>query len=36
LKAFTDVIERTTDTLGNIALVQSFARIATEASDEKM
>src|SRR3981081_59025 len=32
---FTDVIERTTDTLGNIALVQSFARIETEVSGMK-
>ncbi len=29
---YTDVAERTTDTLGNIALVQSFARIETEVS----
>src|SRR5215813_6511402 len=29
---FTDMAERTTDTLGNIALVQSFARIETEVS----
>jgi len=29
---YTDVAERTTDTLGNIALVQTFARIETEVS----
>jgi ATP-binding cassette, subfamily B, beta-glucan exporter len=29
---YTDVAERTTDTLGNIALVQSFARIESEVS----
>ncbi len=29
---YTDVAERTTDTLGNIALVQSFARIEMEVS----
>ena len=29
---YTDVAERTTDTLGNIALVQSFARVETEVS----
>ena len=29
---YTDVAERTTDTFGNIALVQSFARIETEVS----
>ena len=29
---YSDVAERTTDTLGNIALVQSFARIETEVS----
>ena len=29
---YTEVAERTTDTLGNIALVQSFARIETEVS----
>ncbi|HEY7300272.1 MAG TPA: glucan ABC transporter ATP-binding protein/ permease [Xanthobacteraceae bacterium] len=29
---FTDMAERTTDALGNIALVQSFARIETEVS----
>ena len=28
---YTDVAERTTDTLGNIALVQSFARIETRS-----
>ena len=32
---YTDVAERTTDTLGNIALVQSFARIETEVSGMK-
>src|SRR6476660_5195981 len=32
---FTEVIERTTDTLGNIAQVQSFARIETEVSGMK-
>ena len=30
-----DVAERTTDTLGNIALVQSFARIESEVSGMK-
>ena len=29
---YTDVAERTTDTLGNIALIQSFARIEIEVS----
>jgi ATP-binding cassette subfamily B protein len=29
---YTDMAERTTDTLGNIALIQSFARIETEVS----
>jgi ATP-binding cassette subfamily B protein len=29
---YTDLAERTTDTLGNIALVQSFARVETEVS----
>jgi ATP-binding cassette, subfamily B, beta-glucan exporter len=29
---YTDVAERTTDTLGNIALVQTFARVETEVS----
>jgi ATP-binding cassette, subfamily B, beta-glucan exporter len=32
---YTDVAERTTDTLGNIALVQSFARIESEVSGMK-
>jgi ATP-binding cassette subfamily B protein len=32
---YTDVAERTTDTLGNIALVQSFARIEMEVSGMK-
>jgi ATP-binding cassette, subfamily B, beta-glucan exporter len=32
---YTEVAERTTDTLGNIALVQSFARIETEVSGMK-
>jgi ATP-binding cassette, subfamily B, beta-glucan exporter len=32
---YTDVAERTTDTLGNIALVQSFARIEVEVSGMK-
>jgi ATP-binding cassette, subfamily B, beta-glucan exporter len=32
---FSDMAERTTDTLGNIALVQSFARIETEVSAMK-
>jgi ATP-binding cassette, subfamily B, beta-glucan exporter len=32
---YTDVAERTTDTLGNIALVQSFTRIETEVSGMK-
>ena len=32
---FTDMAERTTDALGNIALVQSFARIETEVSAMK-
>src|SRR5260221_6002024 len=32
---YSDVAERTTDTLGNIALVQSFARIETEVSGMK-
>jgi ATP-binding cassette, subfamily B, beta-glucan exporter len=32
---YTDVAERTADTLGNIALVQSFARIETEVSGMK-
>ncbi len=30
---YTDLAERTSDTLGNVALVQSFARIETEVSD---
>src|SRR5262249_9475461 len=29
---YSDMAERTTDTLGNIALIQSFARIETEVS----
>jgi ATP-binding cassette, subfamily B, beta-glucan exporter len=32
---YTDVAERTSDTLGNIALVQSFARIESEVSGMK-
>ncbi len=32
---YSDVAERTTDTLGNIALVQSFARIESEVSGMK-
>ena len=32
---YSDVAERTTDTLGNIALVQSFARIETEVAGMK-
>jgi ATP-binding cassette subfamily B protein len=32
---YTEVAERTTDTLGNIALVQSFARIESEVSGMK-
>src|SRR5438270_172622 len=32
---YSDVAERTTDTLGNIALVQSFARIEMEVSGMK-
>jgi ATP-binding cassette, subfamily B, beta-glucan exporter len=32
---YTDVAERTTDTLGNIALVQSFARVEMEVSGMK-
>ena len=32
---YTEVAERTTDTLGNIALVQSYARIETEVSGMK-
>ena len=32
---YSDLAERTTDTLGNIALVQSYARIETEVSDMK-
>jgi ATP-binding cassette subfamily B protein len=30
---YTDLAERTSDTLGNVAIVQSFARIETEVSD---
>ena len=29
---YTDMAERTTDTLGNIALIQSYARIESEVS----
>src|SRR5712691_3527253 len=32
---YSDVAERTTDTLGNIALVQSFARVETEVAGMK-